>query len=152
MWELAFSKRLQITLCEIKVIEPRVVCLIFQLSSGANPYFWHFKHRDLYQKFFAARWNTTLSSKVNWPRIITSRAVCRANLVTSRSKIRTNDTLELHRVGWTPCKSEPTRWGDAMRLTLPGLDMPADRYHFGILGDGRDRFLCSPPWRQPRGK
>ena len=42
------------------------------------------------------RWTTTLSSKVNLPYTINFRALRSANLVTLRSKFRTNETLEVH--------------------------------------------------------
>ena len=49
----------------------------------------------------STRWSTTLSSKVNLPHAINFRALCGANLVTSRSKFRPNETCELHRADGT---------------------------------------------------
>jgi len=43
-------------------------------------------------------WTTTLSSQVNLPHFINSRPLCASNLVTLRSKVRANETLEVHRV------------------------------------------------------
>jgi len=51
------------------------------------------------------RWTTTLSSQVNLPHAINFRASCGANLVTSSSQFRANETLVLHRaVRHTACR------------------------------------------------
>jgi hypothetical protein len=44
------------------------------------------------------RWSTTLSSKVNWPHEINFRDLCGAVASKSRSDIRANGTLVLHRM------------------------------------------------------
>jgi len=46
----------------------------------------------------AARWSSTLSSKVKLPHAMNFRALCGATLVTLRSTFRANKPLELHRV------------------------------------------------------
>ena len=46
----------------------------------------------------AARWSTTLSSKVNLPHVINFGAFCGANLVTYPPELWGNETFVLHRV------------------------------------------------------
>ena len=57
------------------------------------------------------RWSTTLSSEVHLPDAIDLRALCGANLVTLRSKLRGHETLGIHRVGrrWPSLADLPRR-------------------------------------------
>ena len=61
-------------------------------------------------------WSTTLSAKVNFLHTINVMPTCCSNLATQRSKPRTNETLELHRVNPAPYtpnahRLRPRRWG-----------------------------------------
>ena len=55
----------------------------------------------------STRWTTNLSSQVNLSPEISCGVLCGANLVTLRSKFRTNETLEVHRLPHVDARDWP---------------------------------------------